>query len=111
MNLGAELVAFVGSGKDASNTRHSVPSGSTVSSTSNDGRCSVSNAKPKSLGSSKKPSAAASSFFDRFRKVGNKGFQNADSAVQKATTSDRDSRPLSKKERGSTAYPREAAMT
>ncbi|CAK7336241.1 unnamed protein product [Dovyalis caffra] len=68
-----------------------VPSDSAISPITDSSRSALSNVKLKSSGNQKKPST---SFFDRFRKASSKGSQDTDSAGQKATTLERDSRPL-----------------
>ncbi|XP_058094701.1 uncharacterized protein LOC131240469 [Magnolia sinica] len=50
--------------------------------------------KLKATGDATKPSGGSTSFFDRFRKSSSKSSQNADDALQKSATSERDSRPL-----------------
>ncbi|XP_022873714.1 chromosome transmission fidelity protein 18 homolog [Olea europaea var. sylvestris] len=79
--------------KNLSYSEQSELNNSSSSPTVEFGRCSTANAKglPERT---KKLSGGSHNFFDRFRKVSNKGSQNTNNVVQRPVTVERDSRPL-----------------
>ncbi|CAA2955451.1 Hypothetical predicted protein [Olea europaea subsp. europaea] len=79
--------------KNLSYSEQSELNNSSSSPTVEFGRCSTANAKglPERT---KKLSGGSRNFFDRFRKVNNKGSQNTNNVVQRPVTVERDSRPL-----------------
>ncbi|CAI0378208.1 unnamed protein product [Linum tenue] len=72
----------------------SIPSSLAISSSVEASESSVSNAKLNSCEDTKKSSSSAANFFDRFRKVGSRGFLKAETVDCKVTTLERDSRPV-----------------
>ncbi|KAJ4722941.1 chromosome transmission fidelity protein 18-like [Melia azedarach] len=94
INQGATSAELMANAKNLLYPRQCNPSTSTVSSTMDSSRSSTASLKPKFSGDTKKQSNSPSSFFDRFRKLSSKSSQDTDTAVQKASTAQRDSRPL-----------------
>ncbi|KAL2507137.1 P-loop containing nucleoside triphosphate hydrolase superfamily protein [Forsythia ovata] len=80
--------------KNLSYSEQSELNNSSSSSTVEFGRCGTANAKGRSPERTTKLSGGSRNFFDRFRKVSNKGSQTTNSVVQRPVTMERDSRPL-----------------